>query len=355
MDKKHFHWGWIPLLGLLVLPVLWLCLALTTQNDAFVGFQNYMRLFLKDDLFLVALCNTCLPPLMAGALVAAVALTVKKCVWDGQNRPHSQGWFYGVTSVVMGLAMLAVQQSSALIAQLVGYPSADYAAHTLMQHLMDYSSAPHTGMSGTGGIVLWFIAILLLLLVYIADRVIPARKQPAVTGFGRGFSIAQPVFLLWTGIVFVIVNIGVCMRLLALEANTTFWARLKDSSTVWMLLSFVLLILAELVLWFVAMRRRTKPLLIALPVFSAVVSLLTAVLHPRIAEVVAMGVCSFLQDAFSVDWVTELPRGCFYLLDHRLFHLLALLCCVTAVWLRWPREKSLHVSDEILDKNDSIC
>ena len=339
MEKKRFRWGWIPLIGLLLLPALWwlLQLSLLTGSGAggsasFVGVNHYIRLFLQDSTFITALINTLLPAPIVGGLVAVVAMLVKKSLWDGQNHPHSQGWFYGVTGGVLFVVLIAAVFTSTTVTAMVGYPSDQYAAETIISHLEDGTSAPYIALNTGHMFIGLFLTALFLLLIYIADLVIPARKQPVTAGFARGFSVAHLLLCVFSGGIFFAANIGMWTGLPTTEENPVFSWSLVRSGEFWFSLICMLLLITELVLgiWFLVKGSRWNGF-----VFAAV------------SLVSVLGMWFISPQRLAVPLYRMLRFGPLNLIDtpltwlvggYALIHLLALLCGVVAVWLRWLRK-----------------
>ena len=342
MDKKHFRWGWIPLVGLLlVTPALW-CLLVFTPTDVLgqMSWTQYWRLLLDDELFFEALIHTCLPPMIVGALVAVVALIVKKYVWDGQNHPCSQGIFYGLTGVAMMVVMVGAMLTSAVVEMLASFPLNDY---RVLAEMAEHTGATSIGstIGGAGALICLFFTILLLLVVYIADLMIPARTQSAPTvGLSRSFSVAQLVGLLCAATV---TSVVVCLTYFRSAFLENAFSSVFDVDPVYyssfdhvLTICLLVLMVAELVLCVLGLFWKNTSLAISVLVVSVITTLGLYTVNMD-ESVNSMSV--LLEWLFGDFWFTEFPRLCLYLLDYRLFHLLALLCCVTAVWLRWPRKE----------------
>ena len=135
-----------------------ICLSFTYYNiletPRFVGFQNYIKLILEDDIFLISIKNTFMIAIITGPLgyilsfVAGLqgvdrTLLEAGCM-DGIKNRWQELWYITLPSMKPMLlfgAVMSITQAFGVCdvtMALCGYPSTDYAARTIVTHLFDY-------------------------------------------------------------------------------------------------------------------------------------------------------------------------------------------------------------------------
>ena len=327
-------WGWIPLLAMLALPLVWVvlsCLWPAGNAPVFTGNVHYLRLALEDVSLRRLIINTYLFPAIGMLLVSVVAVTLKKCVVEAAAAPRTAWPFY----VATGAALLAVGEQLSI------------GSDGLTSVLSVYADGAMTDAASVliRLLPLWILMSLWLLLIYVADRVIPARKRLApVVGISRGFSVAHFLLHLCFGSVF---GVALVRSFFFTFSEITTDGLEFHSDALWEqdqpllmalyacgVVAVVLLLIAELVFgaWFMVKGSRWSG--IAVVAASAVV-MLSMLLTPPQALLTSLYLMLRFGFGLGINLV-DTPVAT-VLAHYRLFHLLALLCCVTAVWLRWPR------------------
>ena len=124
------------LTGLLVLPVLLfviavVCADLLADRVVFVGVENYIRLFLQDEIFGKALFNTVMFPAIFGVLVVAAFAVVVGII--RKKHPIPRWGFY------IGSALLGAVTALLYGVFTYGAPVDSDAAQTIVSHIVGYS------------------------------------------------------------------------------------------------------------------------------------------------------------------------------------------------------------------------
>ena len=328
-------WGWIPLLAMLILPLLWVvlsCLWPTGNAPTFIGNAEYLRLALTDAAFWRFATNSYTYSAVGMLVVSVAAVTLKKCVVEAVATQRSAWPFYvaiGAILLVLG-DHLAISEMGAVLTVYAQGAVLD-AANAFIRLLP-----------------LWTLMSLCLLFIYIADRIIPAQKRPApVVEISRGFSVAHIVLHASFGTVF---GVALVRSFFFTFSEITTDGLEFHSYALWEqdqpllmalyacgVVAVVLLLIAELVFgaWFMVKGSRWSG--IAVVAASAVV-MLSMLLTPPQALLTSLYLMLRFGFGLGINLV-DTPVAT-VIANCRLFHLLALLCCVTAVWMRWPREKT---------------
>lgn len=346
--KQQKHWGWIPLLALLPLSLLLtaaqaIAADLLYSGTSFFGWRHLLRLFLRDDVFWRAAVNTLLPMLLAGIPVAAAALLFKKCVWEMRCPAHGQGWFYGVTGALLAAVLWPEQKQTAWMAALIGYPSAEYNTGSLLKRPEDLAKSVAAGSMNAG--VVLFAVSLCLLLVYAADRGIPARRKPVrSTTVVRVGAVGYLLFLLLSDGVFGAAAVNAVLfsrENIAIGQEGAFLTAFRLSAQSIVLLLILALLAAEPVLAVLFLRCKSRALGVAWLAVSAAAAAALWLLPPRILMISLYTLLRFgpinLIGTPAALWVSK----------YGLFHLLGLVCGAVTVYgtLAMPEKKPDAVPD----------
>jgi multiple sugar transport system permease protein len=157
-DMYGFFNAWAMKLGLITEPILWFE---TKENimPILIVVQLWMSIGVSFLSFIAGLQN------VDGSLYEAGAI-------DGVKNRWQELWFITLPSMRPQLMFGAVMQitSSLSIAslstELVGFPSVDYAGHTILTHLYDYGSLRYEmGYACTIAMVLFFMMMFINIIV----------------------------------------------------------------------------------------------------------------------------------------------------------------------------------------------
>lgn len=106
-----------------------------SESSVFIGWKNYVQLFLQDDVWFRAFWNTVRLPLLLSA-AAALLLRAGKILLCRRFPSLPAGPAELVT--VLLTVLIPVISLAGTIVPAAGAPTTDYAAHTIMAHLQDY-------------------------------------------------------------------------------------------------------------------------------------------------------------------------------------------------------------------------
>ncbi len=106
-----------------------------SESPAFIGWQNYVQLFLQDDVWFRAFWNTVRLPLLLSA-AAALLLRVGRVLLCRRFPSLPAGPAELVT--VLLTVLIPVISLAGTIVPAAGTLTTDYAAHTIMTHMQDY-------------------------------------------------------------------------------------------------------------------------------------------------------------------------------------------------------------------------
>lgn len=126
-----FLLAFLILAGCAVLPFL----LTRSESPAFIGWQNYVQLFLQDDVWFRAFWNTVRLPLLLSA-AAALLLRVGRVLLCRRFPSLPAGPAELVT--VLLTVLIPVISLAGTIVPAAGTLTTDYAAHTIMTHMQDY-------------------------------------------------------------------------------------------------------------------------------------------------------------------------------------------------------------------------
>ncbi len=172
--KKRRLWGAVIYGGLILLlpAALWLLLALAdarSEAPVFVGYNNYMRLFMADNVLRRALWNTLFPSAALCAAVSAGFVVLKRLVLDRwRSRLREPVCYAGLSVLLFGLLAFRLPA-------LVGMPTAAYAAQGMIHYRPDVYDILTDPLYLTVGCIMLEISLILGLIVWLFDRFLPRR------------------------------------------------------------------------------------------------------------------------------------------------------------------------------------
>ena len=172
--KKRRLWGAVIYGGLILLlpAVLWLLLALAdarSEAPVFMGYGNYWRLFLQDDVFMRILLQAYVLPATLCLAVLAGFVVLKRLVLDRwRSRLRDPVCYAGLTVLLFGLLVFRLPE-------MLGLPVGAYSAQGMVHYrpvVVDILADP---LYLTAGCIMLESSLILGLIAWLFDRFLPRR------------------------------------------------------------------------------------------------------------------------------------------------------------------------------------
>lgn len=172
--KQRRLWGAVIYGGLILLLPAALCLLLTladarSEAPVFMGYNNYLRLFMADNVLRRALWNTLFPSAALCAAVSAGFVVFKRLVFDRwQSRLRDPVCYAGLTVLLFGLLVFRLPE-------MLGLPVGAYSAQGMVHYrpvVVDILADP---LYLTAGCIMLEISLILGLIAWLFDRFLPRR------------------------------------------------------------------------------------------------------------------------------------------------------------------------------------
>ena len=131
---KRMLWILIPVIIVIALPIIF-HFTLQSTTPKFIGLQNYLRLFIHDKIFLKAVFNTLLPPLLLALFSGLVLYLVRTFFLNKVKRKWVAPVYYVLLFVIPTLCSCCYRIANIFTALEIAASS----ANVIMNHLSDYS------------------------------------------------------------------------------------------------------------------------------------------------------------------------------------------------------------------------
>jgi len=118
--------------------LLVLYLPMEQSEPKFISNENYLRLLLNDSVFLTAIFNTFCVSLLIGLFAAAILAAVRFFTLKFVKSKRLNRLFSPLSVVVTSVVIYSV--SIGRMISVVGFPSENYTAQTILLHLTDTAS-----------------------------------------------------------------------------------------------------------------------------------------------------------------------------------------------------------------------
>lgn len=141
--KKVKELGWFLLAFFVPLVLIGVAAVAFPKTPSFVGYEHYIRLFLKDQIFLKSLLNTVLIPLITAFLVVTVFAAVMYVL--SKKKSVSRRWFYIGGAALGSVASLLCR--SIMDGMIALYPAESYDTSTLVLNITSLPTAQMGAMT----------------------------------------------------------------------------------------------------------------------------------------------------------------------------------------------------------------
>lgn len=160
-------------LALLVVPLLLYFIVLGFTADvisnrpSFVGINNYIRMFLNDKTFGMALINAILAPAMVSFVSVSVFAVI---VFFVRKKIKVPRWVFYLGSVFIG-GMTALIYILCVNAALFGVPSDLYAAQTIVSHIFGYKPSVFDAITVPNVLISLYVGVFTAFVFWILELV----------------------------------------------------------------------------------------------------------------------------------------------------------------------------------------